>query len=154
MDMEAMHPLITEAIRDGGQFVLIPKGVSMLPTIEPLKDSLVLTLPENLQKYDIVLYKRKSGAYVAHRIMSIKNGYYTMCGDNQIALEKGIELQQIIALVSEIRKSDGCILSSQDIRKRSRLFSLEMRRFPKRTVQLVKRLLYPIYKALFKRNKE
>ena len=48
-DMSELHPLICEAIRDGGQFVLVPKGVSMLPTIVPLKDSIVLVEKGNLQ---------------------------------------------------------------------------------------------------------
>ena len=151
--MEELHPLINEAIRVGGQFVLIPKGVSMLPTIEPLKDSLVLVKAENLQKNDIILYKRKSGGYVVHRIIYIKDGEYIMCGDNQIWLEKGIRADMIIAKVSEIRKQDGRIFSSQQIRSRGKLFKLGVRRLVRRAVNKAKRLLYPIYKVIFKRNK-
>ncbi len=151
--MEELHPLINEAIRDGGQFILVPKGISMLPTIEPLKDSLVLVQAQNLQKNDIVLYKRKSGTYVAHRIISIKDGEYIMCGDNQTWLEKGIRADMIIAKVGEIRKQDGRIVSSQQIRSRRKLLRLGIRRLMRRAVNLVKKLLYPIYKMIFKRNK-
>lgn len=152
MDMASLEPLIREAIRDGGQFILTPKGVSMLPTIEPIRDNIVLVEPVNMVKNDIVLYKRNSGMYVAHRIMSIKNGQYTMCGDNQTALEKGIELNQIIAKVSEVRKASGLVLSPTDIRSKRRLFVLGFRRLVKRTETFIKKLLYPIYKLIFKRK--
>lgn len=153
MDMAYLEPLIREAIRDGGQFILTPKGVSMLPTIVPIKDKIVLVEANSITKNDIVLYKRKSGTYVAHRIMRIKNGQYTMCGDNQFAFEKGIDSSQIIAKVSEIRKSNGAVLSHKDIQKGSRLFNLAAMRLYKRLLHTAKRLLYPIYRLIFKRKK-
>ena len=152
-DMAELHPLICEAIRDGGQFVLVPKGVSMLPTILPLKDSIVLVEKENLQKNDIVLYKRNNGMYVAHRIISIKNGEYIMCGDNQTALEKGITESMIIAKVDRILKEDGTVVDSQQIKSKGRMFALGIRRLRRRTVDTVKRILYPVYRLIFKRKK-
>ncbi len=151
-DMASLEPLIREAIRDGGQFILTPKGVSMLPTIKPICDKIVLVEAHNIEKNDIVLYKRKSGMYVAHRIMKIKNGQYTMCGDNQFAFEDGIDKDQIIALVSQVRKADGRCLSRKAIQSRSRLLSLAFKRLFKRTLHIVKKLLYPIYRFIFKRN--
>lgn len=152
-DMSELHPLICEAIRDGGQFVLVPKGVSMLPTIVPLKDSIVLVEKGNLQKNDIVLYKRNNGMYVAHRIISIKNGEYIMCGDNQIALEKGILDSMIIAKVDRILKEDGSVVDSQQIKSRGRMFVLGVRKFARKSVDRVKRILYPVYRLIFKREK-
>ena len=151
-DMKELHPLICEAIRDGGQFILTPKGVSMLPTIVPIKDCIVLITADNLRKNDIVLYKRKTGTYVAHRIKRIKDGQYTMCGDNQCNFEKGIDSQSIIAKVDEIRKSNGKVLRQKDIHSKRRLFSLFLKRLFLRTKQRIKKILYPIYKAFFKKD--
>ncbi len=152
MDMAYLEPLIREAIRDGGQFILTPKGVSMLPTIVPIKDKIVLTEPDDIKKNDIILYKRNSGIYVAHRIMKVNEGHYTMCGDNQFVFEKGIAKGQIIAVVSQVRKCDGSVLSRKDIQSRRRLAVLAAKRVFKRSLHLAKCLLYPIYRCFFKRN--
>ena len=152
-DMEQLHPLICEAIRDGGQFVLVPKGVSMLPTIVPLEDSIVLVEKENLQKNDIVLYKRNNGMYVAHRIIQIQDGEYIMCGDNQTQLEYGIGEPMIIAKVDRILKRDGRVVDSQQIRSKGRIFAISLRRIKRKCIDCVKRLLYPVYKLMFKKNR-
>lgn len=151
-DMQELHPLISEAIKDGGQFVLVPKGVSMLPTIVPLKDSIVLVEPENLQKNDIVLYKRNNGMYVAHRIIKIKDGEYIICGDNQTALEYGVRRPMIIAKVDRILKEDGRVVDSQQIRSKGN-FLIELRRVKRRIINCVKRLLHPVYKLMFKKKR-
>ena len=49
--MDNLLPYITESIKNGGQFVFYPKGTSMLPTIIPEKDCVVLIEPFNLKKY-------------------------------------------------------------------------------------------------------
>lgn len=152
MEMEKMYPLICEAIKDGGQFILIPKGNSMLPTIEPLKDKIVLTFTEEPKKNDIVLYRRKSGAFVAHRIIKIKNGNYTMCGDNQVYREKGIEKDCIIALINEIRKENGEIISRSEIRSPKRVLKIRARTFPRFLIYHIKCTLYPVYALFFKRR--
>ena len=117
--VEDLLPYITESIRDGGQFVFFPKGTSMNPTIVYEKDCVVLKEPENLKKYDIVLYKRANGSFVLHRIIDIKNGTYTMRGDNQFLLENGISKEQIIAVVSEIRKQDKTVIYIDKIHSKS-----------------------------------
>ncbi len=107
MHMDQMVPLIEDAVNNGRNFLLCPKGTSMLPTISSEKDYVLLKAPENLKKYDIVLYKRTGGQFVLHRILGIKNGKYTMCGDNQYFRERGIEQNQIIAKVFAIHKNGG-----------------------------------------------
>ena len=105
--MEEIYPFIEESIKDGGQFVLFPRGTSMNPTIYEGKDCVVLTEIKEAKQFDIVLYKRKSGQFVLHRIMKIKDGKYIMCGDNQYIFENDIEENQLLAVVSEVRKENG-----------------------------------------------
>ena len=153
MRMEDMYPLICEAIKDKGQFILHPKGTSMLPTIKPIEDCIVLVEVDKLEKNDIILYKRNTGTFVVHRIMGMKNGNYILCGDNQTELEHGITKGQIIAKVSQIRKNGGKILCEKDIRNTLTVFRLNTRRLFMKIKNTIKRLLYPAYKFLFKRGK-
>lgn len=104
--VEEMYPLISEIISSGGSFRLFPKGISMRPTIKQGVDSVELSAPKRLKKYDIVLYRRPTGKYVIHRIMKIKDDRVTLCGDNQVALEKGVDVNDILAKVIGIYKGE------------------------------------------------
>ena len=104
--------IIEEVLESGGEFLLTPKGTSMLPLIVQGKDRVVLKKygERAPQKYDIVFYRRTNGAFVLHRIMKIeKDGSFVMCGDNQTQLERGIRKEQLIAYVSLIHKNDRTI---------------------------------------------
>ena len=111
MELKELWPLISESIKDGGQFTMIPRGISMLPLIRPARDEVVLVEPIDIKKTDIVLYRRDDGKFVLHRVMYIKKGEYIMCGDNQSCLERGIEERHLLAKVSEIHK-DGRVVDT------------------------------------------
>ena len=81
--MKEIFPLIEEGIKNGGKYRFYPKGVSMLPLLREGIDSVILSLPEKIEKYDMVLYQRDDGQYVLHRVVDIKDGKYDFCGDNQ-----------------------------------------------------------------------
>ena len=101
--------VIEEVLASGGEFRLFPKGTSMLPLIVQGRDSVVLkrNFEDAAKKGDIAFYRRKNGQFVLHRVMKISpDGAYVMCGDNQTALEEGIEKEQIIAYVSLIYRKD------------------------------------------------
>ncbi len=101
--------VIDEILSGGGEFRMYPKGTSMLPLIVQGRDSVVLGRRKGIpvQKHDIAFYRRKNGQFVLHRVMKVtKDGRYVMCGDNQTALEKGIEAEQIIACVDRIYKGE------------------------------------------------
>lgn len=104
--MVELVPLIKEVIPNGGEFRLYPRGTSMLPLIVQGKDSVVLIEPGLLSKGDIVLYQRKSGQYVLHRIVKIKGDNLVLCGDNQTELEYGITVSDVVAKVSGIYKNE------------------------------------------------
>ena len=105
-------PLVQEQVECGGRFYLIPKGKSMLPTIKEGIDTVVLEKATSLKKGDILLYKRKNGQYVLHRLLKIKDGNLTMCGDAQLNLESDITERDVVAKVTEIIKQDKSILAS------------------------------------------
>ena len=106
--------VIREVIESGGEFELYPRGRSMLPLIHEGRDSVMLVAPQTeLRSGDIAFYKRDDGRFVLHRVMSVQNGTYTMCGDNQTWLEEGIRRDQIIAVVSSM-KLDGKKVTPDD----------------------------------------
>ena len=103
---------IEEVLASGGDFRMCPKGTSMLPLIVQTRDSVVLTrnFATPAKRHDIVFYRRKNGQFVLHRVMEIcDDGTYTMCGDNQTDLERGIEKEQIIAYVSGLYRKEKAV---------------------------------------------
>ena len=99
--------VIEEVLATGGEFRMYPRGTSMLPLIVQGRDSVVLKRNKEIpaRKNDIAFYRRTNGQFVLHRVMKIeKDGTYTMCGDHQLTLERGIEAEQIIAYVSALYK--------------------------------------------------
>lgn len=90
----------------GGEFRLYPKGTSMLPLIVQGRDSVSLVKSDSYKQGDIAFYLRSDGHYVLHRIIRADNGYFTMCGDNQLVLEEGIVFSQMIGKVKYVHRKD------------------------------------------------
>ena len=100
MYLDDLMPLIREQLNSGASVRIHPRGTSMLPMIREGVDSVVLSkLPQKLEKYDVILYQRKDGQYVLHRLVKVGDAY-TFIGDNQFDKEKGIKHEQLIARVS------------------------------------------------------
>lgn len=98
---------ICEVLESGGEFRIYPSGTSMLPLIRQGRDSVSLSKPLGfLNKNDIAFYKRDNGAYILHRVIKNENGIYTMCGDNQVFVEKNIEHSSVIGVVTRIFHDD------------------------------------------------
>ena len=81
-------------------YIATPIGTSMLPMIRARIDTVKLIKPkEKLKKYDVILYQRKDGTYVLHRIIGIKKNGYVLCGDNQFIKEYNVTDEMIIGVV-------------------------------------------------------
>ena len=81
----------------------------MKPMLIPERDSVMLSpVTGRLCRGDLPLYQRKNGQYTLHRVISAGE-QYTCCGDNQVDLERGIEHEQIIAVVSSFTRNGKCI---------------------------------------------
>ena len=85
---------------------LVISGNSMAPFLVHGRDTVYLSKPTGpVKKGDTVLYRRDNGAYILHRVYKADKDSYTMVGDAQTQLEKGIRRDQIIAVVtSALRK--------------------------------------------------
>ncbi len=106
VDLKEIWPLIDEVISTGGRFRLFHKGKSMMPLLREGKDSVSLVKPDELKKNDIVLYERKSGQLVMHRIVKVKGKELIMCGDNQALLERNLSQENVLAKVEGFYRDD------------------------------------------------
>ena len=121
--------IIDEKIKNGGEIVFSPKGVSMLPFIRPGVDSVVLKKPDGpLKKGDVAFYRRDNGKFVLHRVVRVKNGIYHMCGDNQGFIEKKVEDRHIIAVVRDVIRN-GNSVDMNNFKYKFYLKTLIFRRF-------------------------
>ena len=80
---------------------LLISGNSMSPFLVDGRDTVYLSrLTKPVKKGDVILYQRKNGAYILHRVYKIKNGSFTMLGDAQTEPEEGILPEQIVAVMT------------------------------------------------------
>ena len=104
--------VICEILDGGGEFQMLPRGKSMRPLIVEMRDSVVLAKRKSsdIRRYDMLFYRRANGQFVLHRLMRIeKDGTYTMCGDAQTVMEKGIRDGQIIGYVQKMYRKGRCV---------------------------------------------
>lgn len=108
--LSQMEPIFRAILDGGGVFTLRPRGDSMRPTILPGRDSVsIVKWDGEAELYDILFYKRPDGQFVLHRVLGIEKDSFTMCGDNQVVLEKGVKPNQIIGIVTEICRPSGAL---------------------------------------------
>ncbi len=112
-NMEELSPVLCELLRSGQKVRLTVTGNSMYPMLHDRRDSVVLAAPRTLKRLDLPLYRRENGSYILHRVMRVKKGVYTMCGDNQTVLETPIFQDQIVAVAVEFSRNGKTISCSQ-----------------------------------------
>lgn len=106
-NLSEVEPMMQRMLAEGGTFQFYPHGTSMLPLIREDRDQVILTaVPEKLEKYQVILYKRKNDAFVLHRIVDVEETaegqVCTMRGDHQYVDEHGIRKEQMLGMVCGI----------------------------------------------------
>ena len=86
-------------LNEVGRLNLRVQGTSMQPFLYDSRDTVILTNPEKIKTGDIVVYER-GGYYVMHRVIRIKNGVIDTLGDNLDVPERGIPVENVVAVVS------------------------------------------------------
>ena len=97
---------VMEELIQQNDVVTIPiSGFSMNPFLADKRDAVLVKRPKrDLKRGDIVLYKRRNGQYILHRIWRVKREGYFIVGDAQTGIEGPIKPDQIIGLVEKIRR--------------------------------------------------
>ena len=105
LEPEILMPQLLELMKDAQTVPLVISGSSMTPFLVHGRDTVYLSKAEHpLKRGDMILYRRACGAYVLHRIYAEKDGSYTLVGDAQTLLETGIQPEQVLAVVSAVRR--------------------------------------------------
>ena len=136
MSMSEVEPYIRQAIADGGSVRVRVKGNSMWPFLVNGRDTIFFeALPNrSLRSGDILLYQRKNGRYVMHRLYAVQNDSLTFVGDNQNQLEKGIGKDQLIAYVNHCIRNEKDLYCNRSVLNRFMILYMKMRiRLPKTT---------------------
>ena len=93
-------PLVEECLSNGTDVRMNVSGISMTPILHNKRDSVVLSAPNKVGKYDIVLHKRKNGQYILHRIIGKKKGAFVIAGDFETEKEYPVYEDMIIGKVT------------------------------------------------------
>lgn len=102
---EALIPSLLELLDEADSVPLVISGSSMTPFLVHRRDTVYLSkIQRPLKRGDMILYRRDSGKYILHRIYRVESGTYTLVGDAQTALERGICPNQVLALVIAVRR--------------------------------------------------
>lgn len=99
----AMAPIIEEIVRGGGSVRLGVKGTSMMPLLRSEKDAVLLVKPDNLRRFDVVLFKKADGRIALHRIVGLADTL-TIIGDNQYSFDRKIPKSDLIAKATEFHR--------------------------------------------------
>ena len=101
-----LYPYISNQLKNNKSVLFFPMGTSMLPTIRPSIDSVLLS-PKNkkIKLYDLPLYINDDGKFILHRIIEIKDDYICL-GDNQYFGQEHVNYDQIVGIVTGIYKNN------------------------------------------------
>lgn len=91
-----------QELAEKGFLLYTTVGRSMRPFLRSGEDLMRIEArgAGRLKAGDVVLYRRKSGRYVLHRIVKVRKGDYVLCGDNCWQLEPGILDDQILGMLT------------------------------------------------------
>lgn len=106
--MESIKTFAQE-LEETGRVVYTIRGVSMRPLLRQGKDVVVIERPiERCKKHDVVLFLRKNGQYVLHRVLKEFNDRFWIVGDNCYSGEM-VNDNQIIGILTSIKRGQKTI---------------------------------------------
>lgn len=98
-------PVLKELIAEGREVRLNVRGSSMLPFLADRRDSVIIArVDSELKKGDIVIFQRKTGEYIMHRICRADKAakQYYLVGDAQSIVEGPVGEEQIFGVITSV----------------------------------------------------
>jgi len=150
VSIQSLAPILAETVSSGRSAEITVTGHSMGPLLIDRKSRVRLTAPGDPKKGDMVFYRRDDGTYVLHRVVELaSDGTYTICGDAQVFLERGIRKDQIFAKVEAFARREkwvSCTNKLYALWWHLHLADLPLRRFFVRGKGWLKRHLVALMK--------
>ena len=102
---------IEQCLQELGYAVVPVRGTSMWPLLKEGKTRVQVEVKEGKQvrKGDIVLYRRKDGTLVLHRIIKVDYDTFLVCGDHQWKQMEQVQEEQILAVAQGFFKNGNYI---------------------------------------------
>ena len=144
--------LIESELEKYGSYASVTRGVSMRPLFKTDRDMVIIEKPKGeLRPYDVALYRTRSGQYTLHRVIRVEDNEYIIRGDNTYRLEH-IAKDRIIGVLTEFnRKGKHYTVNDKVYIIYSRFWNFI---YPIRYLARIPlRILFRIYRRLFKKNK-
>ena len=105
LDPQVLMPALLALLEETETVPLVISGSSMTPFLVHGRDTVYLSkTAAPLKRGDMILYRRDSGDYILHRIFRAEGDTYTLVGDAQTLLEPGIRSDQVLAVVTAVRR--------------------------------------------------
>lgn len=96
---EQLFPVTKRLISEGHSVVITVVGRSMEPFFESRREDVRLSQCDSIKPDDMVLALTRDGRYVAHRVVSVKDGEITMRGDGN---PYGVEYARTCDVVGKV----------------------------------------------------
>ena len=98
--------ILSQPMLDAGKAVKFTVvGDSMFPIFRNNKDKVTIVKSETVKKRDVILYRRKDGSYVLHRVVGKGKLGYKLCGDNQLAVEYPVEHRDVVGVMTSFERN-------------------------------------------------
>ena len=98
------------------QVPLVISGSSMDPFLVHGRDTVFLTKWQPPAKRgQMLLYRRSNGQYVLHRVYKAGERELQLIGDGQLTVEPGIRPEQVLAIVSAVRRKGKLVKPSHPV---------------------------------------
>lgn len=90
-------------------------GVSMEPLLHHHRSTVQIRKPfRPVEKYDVVLFRRRNGEYVLHRVLRVRQKDYLICGDHGTDPE-AVSAEQILGIMTGFFPDEsGYFLTCED----------------------------------------
>lgn len=106
IDNEGFFASMKPYLLRGYEVSMVPKGRSMLPTIQDNTDIVTLRAKDKVKVGDVVLAEIDTGHYVMHRIVEIRGQEVTLKGDHNKNVEHTV-LSHIVACMVGLQSGGG-----------------------------------------------
>lgn len=82
-------------------------GFSMQPLVRRLRDVVtIIPLQRPLKKGDVVLFQRRDGAYVVHRVWKLRDSQVQTMGDHVRCADAWMPVTAILGLVTHVKRDE------------------------------------------------